>query len=203
MSIKSEHVKRWRAKSKARIIESFGGSCGVCGYNKCPDALELHHLIPSEKEFTLGSIRATPKNWDYVVTELRKCVMLCSICHREFHYGIITDLSNCSRFDEHFSDYKNNQRLDKMDSCPICGELKHNSKNTCSNNCAGIIREKIKWPSEEELAKLVWVIPTTTIAKQLGVSDKAVEKRLKKFNLPKPPRGYWAKNAPPVGFEPT
>lgn len=45
--------------------------------------------------------------------------------------------------------------------------------------------------SKEELEKLVWEMPTTDIAKQLGVSDKAVEKRCKLWGIEKPPRGYW------------
>ena len=52
---------------------------------------------------------------------------------------------------------------------------------------------KIEWPSPKELQSLLWQYPTTQIAQQLKVSDKAIEKRAKKFNLSKPPRGYWAK----------
>ena len=52
---------------------------------------------------------------------------------------------------------------------------------------------KIQWPPKEELEKLLWEKPTTYIAKELGVSDKAVEKHIKKLGLTKPPRGYWVK----------
>ena len=52
---------------------------------------------------------------------------------------------------------------------------------------------KIIWPSAEVLEKLVWEKPTSQIAKDLGVSDKAIEKHCKKLALKKPPRGYWAK----------
>lgn len=45
----------------------------------------------------------------------------------------------------------------------------------------------------EELAKLVWEMPTTHIAAIYGVSDKAVAKRCKKYGIKKPGRGYWAK----------
>ncbi len=58
MSKSSEKVKRWRKATKQRIIDSFGGKCGICGYEKCPDALALHHLNPLEKEFGLGGVRA-------------------------------------------------------------------------------------------------------------------------------------------------
>ena len=47
--------------------------------------------------------------------------------------------------------------------------------------------------SKDELAIALWEKPTTHIAKQLGISDKAVEKWAKKYGLEKPPRGYWAK----------
>lgn len=47
--------------------------------------------------------------------------------------------------------------------------------------------------SKEELEKLVWEKSTSQIARDLGVSDKAVEKRCKKFGISKPPRGYWTK----------
>jgi hypothetical protein len=43
------------------------------------------------------------------------------------------------------------------------------------------------------LEKLVWEKPTTEIAKEYGVSDKAVEKWTKSYNISKPPRGYWEK----------
>lgn len=54
-------------------------------------------------------------------------------------------------------------------------------------------QRKINWPPLEELQKLLWEKPTTHLAKQLGVSDKAIEKWAKKYNLTKPPRGYWTK----------
>jgi len=53
---------------------------------------------------------------------------------------------------------------------------------------------KVEWPTKQCLEKLLWEKPTTQIAKQYGVSDKAVEKWTKKYNLAKPPRGYWRKN---------
>ena len=54
-------------------------------------------------------------------------------------------------------------------------------------------RPKIVWPSAEALEKSIWEKPTSQIAKDLGVSDKAIEKHCKKLDLRKPPRGYWAK----------
>ena len=52
---------------------------------------------------------------------------------------------------------------------------------------------KVPHPSKEELEKLLWEISTSKIAKQFGVSDKAIEKWAKSYGIKKPPRGYWAK----------
>ena len=52
---------------------------------------------------------------------------------------------------------------------------------------------KVEWPTKECLKKLLWAKPTSQIAKEYGVSDNAVAKWSKKYNLNKPPRGYWAK----------
>jgi hypothetical protein len=52
---------------------------------------------------------------------------------------------------------------------------------------------KVERPSKEDLQKLVWEKPTIHIAKDFGVSDKAIEKWCKAYGIEKPPRGYWAK----------
>ena len=54
---------------------------------------------------------------------------------------------------------------------------------------------KVARPFKEELEKLVWEKPTTQIAKEFGVSGKAIEKWCKAYGIEKPPRGYWMKNA--------
>ncbi len=52
---------------------------------------------------------------------------------------------------------------------------------------------KIQWPSNEELEKMVWEKPRSVLAKELGVSDKAIAKRCNKLGISQPPRGYWMK----------
>lgn len=47
--------------------------------------------------------------------------------------------------------------------------------------------------SREELFGLVWERPTSEIANELGISDVAVGKLCEKLQVPKPPRGYWAR----------
>jgi hypothetical protein len=87
MSKSSKAVIEWRKRTKARIVESMGGKCSICGYSRCDEVLELHHLEPEKKKFGFSSIRANPKAWETIVTELRKCVLLCSNCHKEVEAG--------------------------------------------------------------------------------------------------------------------
>ena len=47
--------------------------------------------------------------------------------------------------------------------------------------------------TKKELKKKLWEKPITEIAKEYNVSDSAIHKRIKKWNLEKPEPGYWAK----------
>lgn len=82
--------------------------------------------------------------------------------------------------------------------CLVCGHTfeikasKSKRRKHCSKACATKAQERFSI-DPDELAELVWQMPTTQIAKQYGVSDKAIQKRCKKHNIQKPPRGYWAK----------
>ncbi len=82
-------VDKRRKTLKIKAIEYKGGKCQneSCGYSKCPDAMEFHHLDPSEKDFSISKTGVT-RGWDKVKCELDKCILLCSNCHREIHYNI-------------------------------------------------------------------------------------------------------------------
>lgn len=68
----------------------------------------------------------------------------------------------------------------------------NSDKQYCSNNCFRLSRRKFNTP-KEELEKLVWEMPTSTLSKLLNVSDVAIAKRCKLLGIEKPARGYWAK----------
>ena len=61
--------------------------------------------------------------------------------------------------------------------------------------CKGIdLKGKLDNLSSSELKDLIWKMPTTKIAKMYKVSDKAIEKKCRKFGIEKPSRGYWSKH---------
>ena len=100
MITKTEAVKEWRRNTKLKLVACMGSKCQICSYNRCMNALEFHHLNPNEKEFGLGAVRANPKNWVSIVSEMQKCILLCSNCHKEIHAGLINIPENFQTFDE-------------------------------------------------------------------------------------------------------
>ena len=77
-------VQKRREKIKVMAIAYKGNKCQCCGYNKCPQALEFHHIDPSQKDFGLGA-KGYTRSWDKNKEELDKCVMVCANCHRMLH----------------------------------------------------------------------------------------------------------------------
>ncbi len=77
-------VHKRRRKIRQMAIEYKGGRCEVCGYDRCSDALEFHHVDSSKKDFSISS-KGYTRSWTKVKEELDKCVLLCANCHRETH----------------------------------------------------------------------------------------------------------------------
>lgn len=72
-----------RQNVKEQAIQYLGGKCSNCGYNKCSAALDFHHIDPNEKDKNYDNYKGSFSN--KLKTELDKCVLLCSNCHRELH----------------------------------------------------------------------------------------------------------------------
>ena len=77
-------VDKRRKKMRSMAIGYKGGKCQLCGYDKCAQALEFHHLDRNKKDFGVSADGIT-RAWSKIKSELDKCVMLCANCHREVH----------------------------------------------------------------------------------------------------------------------
>jgi hypothetical protein len=59
------------------------------GCKKCNEkrfwVLDFHHIDPSQKSFTIGN-DIKYKSLEEKLIEVEKCIVLCSNCHRDFHY---------------------------------------------------------------------------------------------------------------------
>ena len=191
---KSDNVKNWRKRTKLRMVESFGGCCGICGYNTTENALEFHHLDPTEKEFSFGGARANIISWKRMIVELRKCIMVCSNCHREIHAGILDVPGDVMRFDEKYTDYRKTddsvfvkklikRKLLSYDNCPMCGVKKKENLKYCSSECASKSQRKVDRPSKDELYILIQENSWLALGRMFGVSDNSVRKWARNYDL--------------------
>jgi hypothetical protein len=76
-----------RRERKVRLVALLGGCCHYCGYDDCLGALEFHHVDPSKKRFNIGGHALKAMSWDDLVKEAKKCLVVCSRCHREIHWS--------------------------------------------------------------------------------------------------------------------
>lgn len=81
-----QSVVTWRQRIKQQAVAYKGGHCQVCGYDRCIQALQFHHLDATQKDF---SVSGKTMAWERIREEIDKCVLLCANCHAELHAGII------------------------------------------------------------------------------------------------------------------
>lgn len=79
-----EAVKKRRKKVRQMAVDYKGGKCSRCGYSKCIEALEFHHLDSSKKDFGISD-KGYTRSWKKISEELDKCCLVCANCHRELH----------------------------------------------------------------------------------------------------------------------
>ena len=65
-----------------KLKQMMGGECVRCGYCKCSKALEFHHIDSNKKDFTISNDHFKLQE---AIDEAKKCILVCSNCHRELH----------------------------------------------------------------------------------------------------------------------
>ena len=165
---------RWNYR-KTQLILEIGGKCVDCGITGHPAIFDFHHRDPNAKEFSISSMRGA--SYDKLRTEISKCDLLCSCCHRLRHVNV-----------DNWKGWENWELKPKKSepSCG-CGKALVGGWKFCSPECSSRAQERIDWP--DDLPELVAASSKRAVAAMLGVSDKAVAKRLKRLT--------------PMGLEPT
>jgi predicted GNAT family acetyltransferase len=80
-----EYQKDFKRKFKESIQQHKETlNCSKCNENRW-HLLDFHHLDPSTKSFGIGNAWCY-KSLKDAFEEMKKCIPLCSNCHREFHY---------------------------------------------------------------------------------------------------------------------
>jgi hypothetical protein len=89
---KYQRKTRERARTLVKYYTDLaGGCCQKCGYNRSWFALDFHHINSNEKVFNVSQIARKQNGYNEdVATEIEKCILFCSNCHREYESGLWT-----------------------------------------------------------------------------------------------------------------
>ena len=78
------YIMKRRDNHKQMLIEYFGDVCIDCNRSFAACCYDFHHLNPEEKNFEIAPrLDSKPET---IMEEVKKCVMICSNCHRIRHY---------------------------------------------------------------------------------------------------------------------
>lgn len=85
---KNKELLKEKARNKRKnrldeFISLLGNKCAHCGHSFDSICYDFHHINPSEKEFTIGENMLLSK--ERMLNEVKKCILLCSNCHRLVH----------------------------------------------------------------------------------------------------------------------
>lgn len=85
--------REW-TRSRRQAIKAYlddlrnPAKCVLCTeHENC--TLDFHHLDPSQKDITVSRTVANKWSTERLQTEVDKCVIICSNCHRKVHAGIL------------------------------------------------------------------------------------------------------------------
>lgn len=95
---RGKNVKSWRQRMKVVLVHAMGGKCQICSYDRCISALEFHHL-DGTKDFSISGMLSNIRRSSLIFEEAKKCILVCSNCHKELHAGLVLAPENFFRFD--------------------------------------------------------------------------------------------------------
>lgn len=78
-------MRNWRRKNREQVLLLKASGCIDCGETH-PATLDFHHRDPSEKKATIARLLSV-SSITTIQTEIAKCDLLCSNCHRKRHYA--------------------------------------------------------------------------------------------------------------------
>jgi len=80
VAVNRRQKKDWFQDIKSKLF------CSQCHENH-PACLDFHHLGLSEKVLEVSSMKSRNFSREKITQEIKKCIVLCSNCHRKLHYN--------------------------------------------------------------------------------------------------------------------
>lgn len=190
---KQSYARLGQKRRKHQLVLALGGACRLCGYNKCDRALDFHHINEKDKQFYIGQ-----RLWldlPSLLKEVKKCVLLCSNCHREVHDGMSSLEGITPIFDETIQlDFI--LKPNYSGSCLNCKKVIHGKRKYCCNECYMIGRygRYVAWETVNLKKMMKDGFTVKEIANFLNVSEGVVRDHARKVIGTYIPKKFW----PPV-----
>lgn len=188
-----------RTAFKKEGVRLLGGKCLKCGENR-HYALCFHHLDPKQKVDTPSRLIANSQFEDLLI-EIQKCILLCANCHQEFHFleahqGLTIEeyvdlnqefkVSDTIIRDKKTIEIIAKQKQGKYTHCSQCGEVlsSENTTGLCLSCYHKSTRKVVDRPEPIELAQEILSMGFCAVGRKYGVSDNAIRKWCKAYNMP-------------------
>lgn len=91
-----ESGRKRHLNNKSEYLKYVGDKCYCCGLSIEKEPLccfDTHHVDPNTKAFNVGQVSSKWKDPDVreaIIAELKKCVLLCVMCHRKVTAKLIS-----------------------------------------------------------------------------------------------------------------
>ncbi|KKN20513.1 hypothetical protein LCGC14_0934900 [marine sediment metagenome] len=178
--------KQWRKEetfshlSRKKILyEKINFTCQYCSYNKNKKMLDIHHYDGNHNNNKIENLR-----------------VLCVWCHNLYHrLDINIDVPiiiTKKELDIELNKYKKRsfekceKRIKKPKICYLCSKkfIPWNQKQKyCSYKCSSFSIRRVERPTKEELIELIEKNPMTKVGKMFDVSDNAIRKWARKYEI--------------------
>lgn len=177
------------------IIKYFGRVCNKTGI--------LSNITPGGKSSTTPSVKVIQMDTNGIFIKLWHSIK--STEDSGFCSGAV---SKCCLGDyKHHKGFKwkyeNPESMPKVRNiaqkpeCPRCHGRKSDARSISCRKCDSLMKKesgcmhKIKWPTPEEMSKMVLEKRVNHIAKELGVDFKTIGRHCKSRGIEIPPKSYW------------
>ena len=127
-------MNKYYQKVKENWIQSLGGKCVEC---QSQERLEIDHINPKEKSFSLSKVWSQIKYRELILEELKKCQVLCYICHKQKS----NEESSIRKLSEGFTHGKEYAWMKKKCGCSLCLQDKetYNVKRRIKRRKSGVV----------------------------------------------------------------
>jgi len=170
--------------------------------------LDFHHANGTKERDV--SYFANAKSYKKMLLEIRKCICVCSNCHRKIHAGKIETPEICIntnwvndelvrligkpnksrwKYSARRKDCKQGNKLSKEERKRICSSCnkdfirKHKGQIFCSMACSKISQRKVERPDKKQLKKEIEKFGYKGTGRKYGVVDNTIKKWAKGYEL--------------------